>query len=1135
MNIPYRLGIDVGTNSLGWCVFDLDKAGRPRGIRRMGVRIFSDGRDPQSGTSLAVERRMPRGQRRRRDRYLDRRGDLMNTLVRHGLMPEDKAARKQLEAVDPYELRARGLDGPLPLHHFGRAIFHLNQRRGFKSNRKTDKPAEPDKAKEVTGMKDAIGILDKKIEEAGCRTLGEYFYKTAREGRTVRGSKDGSVEPMLTVRARPHAAKGGRNAYDFYPSRAMYEHEFDELWKAQAAHHAELTPTARDEIRDVIFYQRRLKPVDPGKCALDPEDKRAPLALPIVQQFRILQELANLRLEDPLAQTTRRLTLAERDKLYAELTTKEKVPFGGTQKKSGLRKLLDLDSRWKINLEDQRRPELKGDFVSARLAAEACFGSRWFDLAEIEQTKIVSFLLDEPDEQEIVRRAVAEWGLTEGQGRAVSAVPLPDGFGRVGLKALRKIVPIMLGEADADGQSLHYSEAAERAGYDHSERRTGEVFAEMPYYGQVLSHYVADVKSPNASSDERGHGRIANPTVHIGLNQLRKLVNGLIAEYGHPEEVVVELARDLKLNAEEKERIKREQTENKKKNDARRQKLGELGLLNRADGILRLRLWEELGDNPADRRCVYTGDQISIERLFSDAVEIDHILPFQDSLDDSAANLTVCMRRANRDKKKRTPQDAFQANSDYNWDEIVKRAASLPPNKRWRFRPDAMELVRDRAVRDLARAKGMLPKEAFEDIERAGAFLARQLVDTAYLARVARQYLWTACENPNNVWVIPGRMTEFMRRKWGLNKLLYGNRPDPDDQAAAGQMPKRRDDHRHHAIDAFVVGLTDRAMLQRVSTAAARAQERTIEEMPEPWEKFRDDLKAWLDRMIVSFKPEHGAQGRLHEDTAYGIVKHPECEGGATLVYRKPLDALNANEIERVRDRSLRQKLKDELGGLLFEESTLDAAKQSLQLAKRGGEAATIRSAKAEVDRLKAAKKIQKKSAAKDLKTALAEFGKRHGIRHVRLLKTEASFIAIKSGNGRPYKAVSPGDNQRVEIYARPEGMWGAEVITAFNANQPDFVPRWRRDFAGARHLATFHKDDVVRLMIDGQERTMRVVSIWERYLQLAGHTETNLAERYRSGEFKWTFANYEKLKELKARKVTVDILGRVRDPGPPS
>src|SRR6185437_11327463 len=136
---PYRLGIDVGSNSLGWFVVWLDGKGEPIGLGPGGVRIFPDGRDPQSGTSNAVDRRTARGARRRRDRYLKRRTHLMAALIRHGLMPEDEAARKALETLDPYALRTKALDEALPAHHLGRALFHLNQRRGFLSNRKTEK------------------------------------------------------------------------------------------------------------------------------------------------------------------------------------------------------------------------------------------------------------------------------------------------------------------------------------------------------------------------------------------------------------------------------------------------------------------------------------------------------------------------------------------------------------------------------------------------------------------------------------------------------------------------------------------------------------------------------------------------------------------------------------------------------------------------------------------------------------------------------------------------------------------------------------------------------------------------------------------------------------------------------------
>lgn len=115
----YRLGLDIGTNSIGWFVVWLEWDGeldrwRARGLGPGGVRVFPDGRDPQSGTSNAVDRRTARGARKRRDRFVDRRKGLMESLVRHGLMPADAKERKALEALDPYELRAKALDGPLP-------------------------------------------------------------------------------------------------------------------------------------------------------------------------------------------------------------------------------------------------------------------------------------------------------------------------------------------------------------------------------------------------------------------------------------------------------------------------------------------------------------------------------------------------------------------------------------------------------------------------------------------------------------------------------------------------------------------------------------------------------------------------------------------------------------------------------------------------------------------------------------------------------------------------------------------------------------------------------------------------------------------------------------------------------------
>src|SRR6185295_19205826 len=86
----YRLGLDVGTNSIGWFIVWLNAESEAYALGPGGVRIFPDGRDPK-GTSNASGRRDARSARWRRDRYLRRRAELMEALVRHGLMPADRA------------------------------------------------------------------------------------------------------------------------------------------------------------------------------------------------------------------------------------------------------------------------------------------------------------------------------------------------------------------------------------------------------------------------------------------------------------------------------------------------------------------------------------------------------------------------------------------------------------------------------------------------------------------------------------------------------------------------------------------------------------------------------------------------------------------------------------------------------------------------------------------------------------------------------------------------------------------------------------------------------------------------------------------------------------------------------------
>jgi CRISPR-associated endonuclease Csn1 len=1069
---PYRLGLDLGTNSLGWFLVWLERdreRWRPIGLGPGGVRVFPDGRDPQSGTSNAVDRRTARSARKRRDRFADRyfgrRTELMNALVRHGLMPADVNERKGLEVLDPYELRANALHGSLPAHHIGRALFHLNQRRGFLSNRKADKK-EDDKG----AIKQGASRLKEAIQAENARTLGEFLWHRHRNRESVRAR---------------NTASGPKAVYDFYPTRDLLQSEFDAIWAAQAPHHAAMTDAARKEIDRIIFYQRPLKQPPVGKCSLDPaaepfdkdpEGYRCPWAHPLAQRFRIYQEMRNLEVGEA-GRTMAKLTKEQGGLVALALLQSKEVKF------AKLRTLLKLPTEARFNLESERRVALDGDETAARLSHRALFGKTWRGLGVERQSAIIEKLLNEPDEIELAHWLKGKCDLDGETAEKIADVALPDGHCRLGLRAIKKLLPLMEG-------GLRYDEAATKIFGDHAKLPTGEILDKLPYYGEWLSDAVVG-SGDRRDDNEKRFGRLPNPTVHIGLGQLRRLVNNLIAEFGPPTEIVIEFTRALKLSPQQKAEHQSDQRRNQEKNEARAKDLAEHGLPATPRNLLKMRLWEELNPRDSlDRKCPFTGEQIGLARLMSDEVEIEHLAPFKESLDDSAANKTVCMRYANRAKRKQWPYMAFGSNPTidgftYRWDEIGARAALLPKNKRWRFDADARE-----------------------QFEKRGGFLNRQLNETGWLARLAKQYLG-AVTNPYDIWVVPGRLTSMIRGKWGLNSLLpdhnYAGVQDKaeDFLAATDDMEfsgvKNRADHRHHAIDGLVAALTDRSLLWKMANAYDDDRERI--EIPTPWdkEKLREALKAALERMVVSHKPDHGVQGKLHEDTAYGFVKAPEKEG-ANLVYRKPIETLNENEIERIRDRRLR-----------------DMVRTHVMAEKANGIALAD-----------ALRKLHAKTDDPHIK---------HGLRRVRLLKPEKPQYLVPVHDrrtGAPYKAYSAGENFCIEIFETPDGRWNGEAVRRFDANQNGDGPRWRREHPDAKLVMRIHKGDLIRLENDGNGAIMVVhrLDAAARRFKLAPHNETgNLDRRHATDNdidpFRWLMASYGALKSMGAVPVRVDELGR--------
>lgn len=820
----YRLALGLGASSIGWAMIRLNAENAPSAVIKSGVRIFANGKNPKDGSDLAAARNELRAMRRRRDRLLKRKAGMIRTLAEYGFFPQDNQARKALENLNPYALRTRGLDHALTPYELGRAIFHLNQRRGFRSNRRTDR-----KGNDSGALKTAIARLRATLNSQQCRTAGEWLFQRSQSGLPLRARlRQRRVE-------REDGATRIEKSYDLYIDRTMIEDEFDHLWAKQSEFHPALcTETARVDIKNVLFSQRPLKPLKPGRCTLLPEEPRAPLALPSMQRVRLYQDVNTLRIlgdgmrEEPL-------TLEQRNVLIhaLERNGKRTIPQ--------IRKLLGVEKKRQISLEDGKRTELKGNATSAILSRPEHFGLQWFNFDEIKQDAIVLQLVREENEARLIRWLQEHTGIDALHAEAIANTTLPDGYGNLSIPAIARVLPALRREV------CSYHAALESAGLMRprpSVDTAGELHDELPYYGHPLQRHVSFGSNDPLDRDEIRYGRISNPTIHIGLNQLRVVVNALIQRYGRPDEIVVEVARDLKQSDEERQHEEQHKAETQKRSGRCRTIISNLlGIsedMVRGSDIQKMLLWEELAADVTERRCPYTGEIITPRQLLSDTVGIDHILPFSQTLDDSMSNKTIALRRAIRIKGNRTPWEAFgPGNADgFEFADILARAEHLPWNKRYRFSEDGYHRW----------------------LKSDNDFITRALKDGRHMSRLVCEYLTLVCPQTR---AIAGHLTALLRTGLGLNNVLG---------LSGGH---NLDDHRHHAVNACVIGVTDAALLRRLAAASADARERKLEKivdrMPLPWETYREHVKRAAEAVIVSYKPDHSHERAMHNDTAYGL------------------------------------------------------------------------------------------------------------------------------------------------------------------------------------------------------------------------------------------------------------------------
>ncbi len=1114
--MDYRLGLDVGTNSLGWAVLELDENGEPCAIADAGSRIFNDGRNAKSKATLAATRQEKRSARRRRDRFKQRQTFLLSELTKAGLFPEDESEREALKGLDPLELRASALTEPLAPHEIGRAFFHINQRRGFKSNRK-------DTSEETTSGKVADSIhklladmelMEQKLSKEEYKELSKEEKKEVR-GQIILGKKQAleylQKNDLLTFGSflwqrrrnkQPTRARTGNDKlYEFYPTRELLEDEFHKIWRAQARHHPNLlTEEAKERIHHAIFSQRPLKSQEIGLCTYMSMSgqKRAHRALPGFQRYRIYSEVNNLNWRTSQGLSEVKAYPEARDAIVEMLervsTRNGQVSFNKIKnvlKQQGL-----AEGNIELNLESDKRKGLDGNATSRLMQQEDCVGEQWHEWPPDQQDAFVTLLLSDKEDEEVLAVMQSEYGLddVDAQTCLEASSRLPEGTGNLSLKAAQLLEEKMRDDCliQPDAVCAVAKDREEQGDFRNPLNRTAgseELLDELPYYGEAFQETGHIIPGDNKLQEYESHGDkrkyyggVSNVTVHIALNQIRALVNELIRRYGRPASIAIEMARELPMGVEKKREEEKRQRENQEQNERFDRILREHGRSPNRENRLRLRLWEELDEDPSGRMCPFSGSRIGIADLFNGNTEIEHLLPFSRSLDDSRANKVLCTRQANRDKGQQGPYEAFHNRAGYNWGEIIERAQRLPKAKQWRFYEDA-----------------------WNKYDEQEGFLKRHLNDTAYIGRLAKEYLENICLF-NKINVLTGSHTALLRRYWGLNSLLRdSNQPE--------QQKKNRDDHRHHALDAMVVAMTTFSMLQKMSKESSRAEEVDLEHLfpkdhngrspIDPWDGFRSDAKKRLDRVVVSHRvrrkravlAESGKSvsnrttGQLHNETAYGIISGPDKTGKYKVVSRWPIDKLKKKDhLKNIRDPYQNKRF-------------LEVWERAEEAGKKG-------------------------------KDAIKQFAVKEGIRSLRCTKS-LSGVVVKNRQGKAYKFLEGDSNWAAEIYEYPPGhskagKWYGEVITTHEANQPGFRPgQTYRPHPGARLVMRLQINDCVRL----DDQIMRLQKISKGFrLVFVPALEANVDARHNDPQDDFSFkeTGIRRLQDQQAQKVHISPSGRI-------
>ncbi len=1068
--MKYRLGLDLGVGSIGSAIVELDEKNNVQNIIDAGVRIFevSEG---------AEERRIKRTARKNLIRTRKRLELLAKKLYENHLwVNETPEGTDKLKAKSPYKIRYDALNQKLDNENYiGRALLHLAKHRGAgfvsaSENTEEEILDEGEKSKKKMTSYEKMAAY---LKQTHSRTIGEYFYRRLN---------DSDNKENHHIRQGAYAVS--KNIVDYAIPRYLVKEEFHKIWDTQSQYFPQMQKQGlKDEIYKILFYERPAAPYAIGKCIYYRDEDRLAKAHPLSEMRRIYEEVNNIRIStNDMPQ--RRLTLTERDKIINELLLK-----GYNAGKMSIKKLLGLSGQNKISLTEDKT-------IASYLYSRPEFMEIPYfqNLSEEKLAQLIEFIsnpLNPNDkngrlynEDELIQKLKSIIGTNDEDQIGKLLTKFPKSRAMLGLTATKTILEELKKDV------LSHREVTDKLKEKDPHFEAAEEIAramqgkckELPYYGVVLPTDTQPLPPftkrniTTLSKDEINYGKIANPAVHMILNQLRLVVNDIIRIYGRPYDINLELGRDVGMSTKKKNEFERQQNQNQKLNEEAVNYLKDHRLYVNNTNILKYKLAKEQGWKDA------YDPTIQIPQNFS-GMEIEHIIPQAKHGTDTYNNLCLVSRNDNLNKSDDFAYDYLEkkyANQQEMLREVLKNAREKMPNKAWRFEADAREKFEDNG-----------------DEEETN----RYLTDTRYVSKMAARYLRVIidCDDNdeiihNRILAVKGRQTAELRKRWNLLGLEYNlmglnipryiscspywteqttgeiiegeKKPEIDgnwrfynQKKNKEWLEKPRIDHRHHAMDAITVACANRSLIQRM------ANETNISHIETPLPltsmlsvgAFREHVIDVLKNINVSHKPNHSKQGQFHKETGRIVLcQNPEDKNALITVYsRKILGVLKS--------------FKD-INKLLIPETIKDEWHPDIKKHKE----AQAKLAKDFELYINTAEQI----LIAENEQAVADGKKEIKITETRILNKAFRIIQEKNlWSGDKFKCYEnnsslvfipkhnlayEGRNNHCVDFFEKDGKVGWEVIKRFDVNQPDFIPQWKQE--GGKIIWSAQQGDMLEL-----------------------------------------------------------------------